>query len=102
MPGPSKVQIKINALRRLAKEYELYKIEESEIQARLAQLEAHPRDEYEVRRAQQVFDETRKVKEQVAQQLKTQAAEVRKLTNLKPDEEKQATLSLDAAIASLQ
>ncbi|GMM50134.1 hypothetical protein DASB73_010920 [Starmerella bacillaris] len=102
MPGPSKVQIKINALRRLAKEYNIYKDEEIELQGRLTQLETHPRDEYEIRRAQQVFDETRKVKEQVAQQLKTLVGEVRKLTGLKPEEEKQVTAGLEEASAALQ
>lgn len=101
MPGPSKTVIKINALGRLCKEYELYKAEEVEYRAALAKLEQSPKkDEYEVRKATQILNETLKVKEQVWQHLQTQAADVRKLTNLKPEEETSANQKL-AQVASL-
>lgn len=98
MPGPSKLQIKINALTRLVKEYDLYLEEEATLKSQVDSLEEHTTgDQYELQRAKQVLEETRRVLNRVKHSLKDHTAEVRKLSGLKPEEEKQAKQAVEDA-----
>lgn len=97
MPLPSKPQLKINALKRLVKEYEEYKNEERELEARIKGIDGESPDEYELQNTKRVLEETKKVRTHVAQSIHTHATEVSKLTGLKPEEDAQAKEALDSA-----
>lgn len=103
MPGHSKLQIKINALTRLVKEYDLYVEEEADFKRKVSELEEHTAsDKYELKRAKQVLEETQRVLNRVRQSLKDYVTEVRRLGGLKPEEEKQANQAVEDATSRLK
>lgn len=79
MVAPSRSQIKIKALQRLVREHELYLKEEVEILARLKGLKENNGDEYEIKKVQQVLDETRRVVPNVRGRLENELAGARTL-----------------------
>lgn len=98
MPMPSKPQLKINALKRLVKELEEYEKEEVELEAKVKSLSSEASaDDYEIRNTSRVLEETKRVKARVFQSVATHAAEVAKLSGLKPEEQAQAKEALEAA-----
>lgn len=79
MVAPTRSQIKIKALQRLTREHELYLKEEIEIMARLKSLKENNGDEYEIKKIQQVLDETRRVVPNVRKRLESETEETKKL-----------------------
>lgn len=74
-PAPSRNQLKVNALKRLVKEHQLYVQELHEHEAELSRVQASG-DEYEIRKAQEIVDETKRILPRVRQSIEDQINEV--------------------------
>lgn len=74
-PAPSRNQLKVNALKRLVKEHQLYVQELQEQEASLSHVQTAG-DEYEARKAQEIVDETKRILPRVRQSIENQINEV--------------------------
>lgn len=74
-PAPSRNQLKVNALKRLVKEHQLYVQELQEQEASLSRVQTAG-DEYEARKAQEIVDETKRILPRVRQSIENQINEV--------------------------
>ena len=67
--GPSPLQIKVNALKRLIKEEKLSKQEVAEQEQHINQMKANNADEYEVKKQIQVLEESQRMVPEVTKKV---------------------------------
>ena len=79
MVPPSRAQIKINAVNRLIKEHELYIQELGEIETKIQSLTSSNGDEYELKKLNQVRDETKRVAPRVKTSIEKSLQELKDL-----------------------
>ncbi|KAI5968303.1 RBL2 [Candida margitis] len=67
--APSQLQIKVNALKRLIKEKDLYQQEATEQEQYVKQMKANNSDEYELKKQVEVLEESQKMVPQVSEKI---------------------------------
>lgn len=85
--APSQLQIKVNALKRLMKEQALYKKEAEADAKRVEQAKEEGKDEYEIKKMNEVLQETQKMVPELNKKIQTTLNGLKELLSSDLDED---------------
>lgn len=88
--APSQLQIKVNALKRLMKEQALYKKEAAADAQRVEQAKEEGKDEYEIKKMNEVLQETQKMVPELNKKIQTTLDGLKDLLSSDLDEDTSA------------
>ncbi|CDO52443.1 hypothetical protein DV451_002282 [Geotrichum candidum] len=88
--APSQLQIKTNALGRLLKESKLYQKEAEEQQVRVDKLKANSSDEYEIKKAVEVLEDTKQMVPEIRKKIVSTLEGLKAFVQNESDEDKSA------------